>query len=75
MSRASAAVGVLHAVCETIRTAGEIPAGELYAVLMAQGCTLAQFNELVKILTGSGLVSHRGDLLRWIGPKFKEVIA
>lgn len=72
MSGGAIVLDLLRAVCEAVREAGEIPAGSLYVVLMTQGCTLAQFNGLVDILTGSGLVSKHGDLLRWVGPKFEE---
>jgi len=70
--QAQAAFAVLTAVSEAIRTARQIPAGELYAVLMGR-MDLAGFDKLVAILVGSGLVEKRGDLLRWIGPEIREV--
>lgn len=63
-----AGLNVVLAVTEAIREAGEIPAGTLYAVLMGN-VDIAGFARIVSIVTGSGLVEKRGDLLRWVGPE------
>jgi hypothetical protein len=60
---------VIVAVTETIREAREIPAGTLYAALMQYGCDIEAFEKLIAIVTGSGLVEKRGNLLRWVGPE------
>lgn len=62
-----AGLSIVLAVTEAIREAGEIPAGTLYAVLLGQ-VDLQGFEKIVSIVTGSGLVEKRGDLLRWVGP-------
>lgn len=63
-----AGLSVVLAVTEAIREAGEIPAGTLYAVLIGK-VDLQGFERIVSIVTGSGLVEKRGDLLRWVGPE------
>jgi hypothetical protein len=40
-----------------------IPAGHLYAMLMAYGMTLEQFNTFVDVMVGSGKVRKSGHLL------------
>lgn len=66
-----AAFGVVVAITEAIREAKEIPAGTLYAVLCDK-VDLAGFERIVGIITGSGMVEKRGDLLRWIGPEVRS---
>jgi len=39
-----------------------VPAGHLYAQLMAFGCTLEQFNQLMDLVCASGKVRKQGDL-------------
>jgi hypothetical protein len=63
-----AGFNVIVAVTEAIREAKEIPAGTLYAVLMGK-VDIQGFEKIVSIVTGSGLVEKRGDLLRWVGPE------
>lgn len=54
---------IVSAVLETIQQAGPIgaPGGHLYAALMAQGCSLSQFESLMGALVRSGRVEKRGD--------------
>lgn len=61
-------VMVLKAVAETVREAGEVPAGIVYAALMQQGCTLEQFNRICDQLAKCDLVKRTGDVLKWVGP-------
>jgi hypothetical protein len=61
---------VVFAVTEAIREAGSIPAGTLYAVLLGK-VDIHGFEKLVSIVTGSGLVEKRGDLLCWVGPELR----
>lgn len=57
------------AVADAIKELGEVPSGHLYARLMAHGCTLENFESIVRMLTRSDLtdplVIKRGDLLYW----------
>lgn len=62
-----AGLNIVLAVTEAIREAKEIPAGTLYAVLCGK-VDIQGFEKIVSIITGSGLVEKRGDLLRWVGP-------
>lgn len=65
-----AAFTALAAVCETIREAGSVPSGTLYAALMSKGCSLEQYERLLQILKGTDLVSESpAHLLTWIGPR------
>lgn len=62
--KARAVIAVLDAVRESIEAAGSAgaPGGVLYAALMGQGCTLEQFNGIMRILVASGRVRKAGDL-------------
>lgn len=53
----------------TIRDAGEIPAGTLYAASLSMFPGVAAFNVAVSLLVKAGLVTRASHLLRWIGPK------
>jgi hypothetical protein len=66
--RVKVAAIVSIAVCETIREAGSIPSGTLYAALMTKGCTMQVFDDIIAMLGRTGLVTKRGDLLVWTGP-------
>lgn len=68
------AIEMFAAVSQAIQAAGEIPAGHLYAALMTYGCTLENFNSIIRILSQSTppLVIRRGDLLVWNGPAVLE---
>jgi len=62
------ALDAVMTISEAIRTAGEIPAGVLYATLCGR-MDLASFNGLVKVLQGAGLVERTpAHMLRWVGP-------
>ena len=61
--RFHAAVEVMKAVYDTIKNAGPIPAGTLYSVLMAEGCTLSQYQSIEDTLVASGLVIKEGQFL------------
>jgi DNA-binding IclR family transcriptional regulator len=71
-----AGLAIVLAVTEAIRELGEAPAGPIYAALMHKtGMDYQTFQKVVSILTGSGLVVKRGDLLVWIGPRLSEVVS
>lgn len=63
----SAALDLLYAVGDTLREAGEMPEGELYAILAGR-MSLATFNQMMGTLVRSRLVSNTGHVLRWLGP-------
>ncbi len=61
---------VAGAVVEAVKAAGPIgaPAGVMYAAMMAQGCTLAQFQSLMDSFTRLGLITRMGDCYH-LGPE------
>jgi hypothetical protein len=67
----TAGIQILVAVAEAIREKGEVPSGELYAVLSGH-LTLALYTKVIERLKGAGLVSERNHLLTWIGPQKDE---
>jgi hypothetical protein len=68
-AQVSRAFAVCAAVAEAIREAGELPSGQLYAILMSQ-VDLSGYESMIRTLKGTGLVEERANVLRWIGPKF-----
>ena len=60
-----AALGILDAVAQTIREVGSAPAGTVYAALMAHGCSLAQFEQIIGILCRARIITRSGDMLTW----------
>ena len=62
------AVAVIGAIAETIREAGEVPSGVLYAGLMTKGCTLPQYEQILGVLQRAKLVAVKGHVVRWVGP-------
>jgi hypothetical protein len=59
-----ATIAICKAFADTIKELGSIPAGHLYAHVMGR-CSLEQFNALISILLGSGVIRRNGDLLVW----------
>ena len=55
---------ILDAIVESIAAAGThgAPGGVLYSALMAQGCTLNQFNQLMTLLLAQKRVTQSGSL-------------
>jgi hypothetical protein len=55
---------VADAIIETVRSAGPLgaPAGHIYAALMAQGCTLQQFEGIMGGLVRANMLRKDGDL-------------
>lgn len=63
------ALAVLTAISDTIRDAGEIPSGVLYSGVMAFGASFQQYESILEILKGAGVIEVTGaHLVRWIGP-------
>jgi len=68
--KAAAMRAVLAVVLEAVKAAGPqgAPAGPMYAALMAQGCTLDQFQAIMGALVKTGKVraSANGELYTFI---------
>ncbi len=56
---------LLELLRDTIREAGFLPRGYLYAALMEKGCTFNQYQQLEALLLADGQVRRQGDLLVW----------
>lgn len=65
-----AALAMVAAVAETIRKVKTVPSGELYARLIGR-LSLDEYNKLIGILKGAGLVEERSFELKWIGPEVR----
>jgi hypothetical protein len=54
---------VADAILSTVREAGPLgaPGGVIYAALMAQGCTLHQFQQIMGGLVRAGMLTQDGD--------------
>lgn len=63
------AVDVVVTIAEAVRSLGEVPSGELYAVAMSAGLSLETYNKVLGILERAKLVENKGHLLRWVGPE------
>lgn len=64
----AAGAQVVFIVAESVREAGEIPSGTLYALLAAH-VSLDGYQKVLGILTRAGLISVHSHLIRWIGPQ------
>jgi len=55
-------------VVETVKESGSMgaPGGIMYAALMAQGCTLEQFEQIMGALVNAGRISKSGDCYHYI---------
>jgi hypothetical protein len=62
---------VVTAVAEAIRTAGKIPSGTLYSMLLDK-MTLAEYERVIQILKNTDLVQEKHHELIWIGPEVKS---
>ncbi len=64
----SALRAIASAVLETVKEAGEMgaPAGPMYAALMAHGCSLHQFEQIMGGLERSGYVRKSGDCYHYL---------
>ena len=60
-----AMLSVIHGVLDAAHAGGTMgaPAGVMYAAMMAQGCTLAQFNQITSATQSAGLIVRAGDLI------------
>jgi hypothetical protein len=62
-NQAAALMTVVSAVLEAVKAAGPLgaPGGVLYAALMAQGCTLQQFESLMGAMVRAGRLVKKGE--------------
>ena len=67
----SHAFAMTAAVAETIREAGSVPSGTIYAALVGR-ITLEGYEKLLGVLKRAGLVSvDSSHVITWTGPKFE----
>jgi hypothetical protein len=67
------AFAVVAAVSESIRQAGKIPSGHLYAMLMGH-MSLEYYESILRMLESAKLITvDSSHLIRWIGPQLQEV--
>lgn len=52
------------AIVDSVKTAGSLgaPGGVIYAALMAHGCSLAQYEQIMGALVRVGRLTRRGEL-------------
>jgi len=63
----AAALEILRAVAEMIQAVGQIPSGELYALLMGK-FDIETYEKMISTLIGAGLIRReRSHMLEWIG--------
>lgn len=62
--QAKALAAILNIIVDTVKDAGPMgaPSGPMYAALMAQGCTLSQYQSLMSALVRAGKLTQRGNL-------------
>jgi hypothetical protein len=67
-ARVAAAVAIVAAVAELIRDVGQIPSGQLYALVMDK-FSLETYERIIQQLINTGLVRREpSHMLVWIGP-------
>ena len=61
---------IADAVIDSVKAAGPLgaPGGVIYAALMAHGCTLGQFEQIMSALVATGKLTRDGHLCRVAGP-------
>jgi hypothetical protein len=66
----SAAVEVVRLIYVAIAESGPlgVPAGTVYAALMAHGCSLQQYEKIEATMVRSGLIRKSGNLLHACEP-------
>jgi hypothetical protein len=62
----ASALDTMRAVIETIRDAGRVPSGTVYAALMNR-MDLAAYDKMIALILGTGLVRRDGHELVWVG--------
>ena len=59
-------LAIANAITEAVKAAGPTgaPGGVIYAALMAHGCTLAQYEQLMAGMVQAGKLTRHGDCYR-----------
>lgn len=61
-------LSLVRAVADSIKEAGSIPAGTVYAACMTTGMSLEHFEKILGMLTDGGLVKRdQSGMLHWVG--------
>jgi hypothetical protein len=57
---------IADAIIDSVKAAGPLgaPGGVIYAALMAEGCTLSQYEQIMSGLVRAGKLTRHGDLYR-----------
>lgn len=63
-----AGLKMLMVVAETVREAGEVPSGTIYAALIGK-VDMAGYESMIRTLKNAGLIEEKFHMLRWIGPE------
>ena len=71
-SQVGAAVSATLAIAEAIRALGSVPSGHLYARVMAH-MDIHQYEALLDVLKGAGLIKVKKDVITWTGPNVAPV--
>jgi hypothetical protein len=55
---------IAASIIEAVKVAGPMgaPGGTIYSALMAHGCTLSQYQQLMAALVAAGKLTKRGEL-------------
>ena len=64
---------MIAVVAESIREAGRVPSGTLYALVMGR-MSLEAYEKMIQILKNTGLVSEVAHELIWIGPNLEPTL-
>ena len=64
---------MIAVVAESIREAGRVPSGTLYALVMGR-MSLEAYEKMIQILKNAGLVEERAHELIWIGPNLEPTL-
>lgn len=65
-SQVSAVLQMLRIVADAIKALGQVPSGELYAVLMPR-MSLTTYEKMLSLLESSGVVTVSNHLITWVG--------
>ena len=71
LAQKRAALDVVFAIAEAIRTLGSVPSGELYARVM-NVMSLQSYQQVIASLVAAGVVEESAHMLRWIGPTLSD---
>lgn len=70
-NQVKASVNAIFALAESIRAAGSIPSGNLYAACM-NAMDIQTYESFIERLVGARLVSRNAShLLTWVGPEIR----